>query len=98
MLVVSLYLSFLAPYSMSERLLDTITKYTGDQNQQEKSDPVIELLGAESTDASRTSSRISRQTITQSKVSTAKLATLLNEIIQEAGLIPRRLVDDGDIS
>ena len=98
MLVLSLYLAFLAPSIMSERLLDTIGKYGGVQDQQEKLDPVIDLLGVAPTDASRTSSRISRETIAQSKESTKKLATLLNEIIEEAELTPRRLIDGEDIA
>ncbi|MDE0532815.1 MAG: hypothetical protein OXI01_15410 [Albidovulum sp.] len=98
MLVVALYLAFLAPSVMSERLLDTIARFSGNQNQQETTDPVIDLLGIVPTDASRMSSRISRETIAQSKESTAKLATLLNEIIEEAELTPRRFVDGEDIA
>lgn len=98
MLVVSLYLAFLAPSTMSERLLDTIEKYSGEKDQHEKPDPVVDLLGVASTDASRTFTRISRETIAQSNGSTSKLASLLNEIIQEAGLTPRRLIDGEDIS
>ena len=98
MLVVSLYLAFLAPYIMSERLLDTIAEYAGEPNQREKSDPVIDLLGVASTDATRTSSPISRETIAQSNKSTAKLAALLNEIIQEADLTPRKFIDGQGIA
>ena len=98
MLIISLYLAFLAPSIMSERLLDTITKYRAEQDQQEKPDPVIELLGIASTDASRASSHISRETIAQSNESTAKLASLLKEIIKEAKLTPRKLIHGEDIT
>ncbi len=98
MLVVSLCLAFLVPSMMSERLLDTIEKYSGEQDQQEKSVPVFRLVRVADTDTSRTSSDISRETIAQSNQSTARLATLLNEIIQEAELTPRRLMDGEDIT
>ena len=98
MLVVALYLAFLAPSIMSERLLDTIEKFSGEQDQKEKTDQVVDLLGVASPDASRTSSRISRETIAQSNRSTAKLASLLSEIIEEAELTPRTLVDGEDMA
>ena len=98
MLVVSLGLAFLAPSMMSKRLRDSIVNYSGEQDQQEKADPVIHLLGVATTDASRTSPHISRETIAQSYESTAKLAILLNEIIQEAELTRRRLMDGEDIA
>ena len=98
LLVVALYLAFLAPSIMSERLLNTISKYSGEQNQHDQSDPVVDLLGVASPEASRTPSRISRETIAQSNRSTAKLATLLNEIIEEAELTPRRLMEGKDIA
>ena len=93
MLVVSLGLAFLVPSMMSKRLLGTITKYSEGQDQEERPDPVIHLLGVTTTDVSRTSSSISRETIAQSYESTAELATLLNEIVKEAELTPRRLID-----
>ena len=98
MLVVSLSLAFLAPSMMSKRLLDTIMNYSGEQDQQEKEDPEIHLLGVETTDASRMSPRISRETIGQSNEATVKLATLLNEIIQEADLTPKKLMDSKEIT
>ena len=98
MLIVSLYLAFLAPSTMSERLLDTIEKYSREPSQQEKPSAVIDFLGVASTDESRMFARISRETITQSNEATSKLASVLNEIIQETGLTPRRLIDSEDIS
>ena len=98
MLVVALYLAFLAPSIMSKRLLDTIAKYRGDEAQLEKTDPVVDLLGVASPDATRTSSQISWETIAQSSRSTEKLATLLSEIIEEAELTPRKLVDGEDMA
>ena len=98
MLVVSLYLAFLVPSMMSERLLGTIEKYGRTKDQQEKSDPIIHLLGVATTDVSSTSPRISHETIAQSNESTEKLATLLNEIVQEAGLTPRIFIDGKGIS
>ena len=97
MLVVSLGLAFLVPSMMSNRLLDTISKYREEQEQEESPAPVIDLVGVATTDLSRTSPRISQETITQSNESTEKLATLLSEIIREAGLTPRKLIEGEDI-
>ena len=98
MLVNSLGLAFLVPPMMSKRLLDTITKYSEEQNQEERPDLVVRFLGATTTDVSRISPPVSRETIAQSYASTEELAALLNEIVQEAELTPRRFMDDEDIS
>ena len=97
MLVVSLGLAFLAPSMMSKRLLGTIAKYNGEQEQEEHPDPTFGLVGVATPDASRTFSRVSQETIVKSNESTAKLATLLNEITQEADLTPRRFIDGEDV-
>lgn len=98
MLIVSLYLAFLAPSTMSKRLLDTIEEFSGEPNQQEKPSAAVDLLGVASTDESPRFTHISRETIAQSNESTSKLASLLNEIVQEAGLAPRRFIDGEDIA
>ena len=98
MLVVSLCLAFLAPSMMSERLLDTIAQYSREHDRQEPPDPVIDFLGVETTDATRTISVISRDTIVQSKKATAELVALSKEIIQEANLDPRKLIEGEDVA
>ena len=97
MLIVSLGLAFLAPPMMSERLLGTIAAYREGKDRDEEPDPVIRLLGVTTADISRPSPPISRETIVQSHESTAELAALLNEIVQEAGFAPRRLMDGENI-
>ncbi len=97
MLVVSLRLAFLVPSMMSARLLDTIAEYCGEQDQQEKKELVVQLFGVSTTDVAPTSPSISREMIARSNEVTAKLATLLDEIIREAEFTPERLIDGEDI-
>lgn len=99
MMVVALGLAFLAPHMMSKRVLDTISKYSGDQQQDQqerKLDPIVRFLGVATTETSQGSTDISHSTIEQSQQSTIALADILNEIGEEAELPKRISIDRGD--
>ena len=96
MLIDALGLAFLAPFMMSERLLDTIENNGGEQDRKGMPDPVIHFEEVATTDTSHAPPRISRATIAQSKEATAEVAILLSEIIRETGFTPRRLIDGED--
>lgn len=93
MLVDALCLAFLAPSMMSRRILDTIETSGWKRDQQDEPGPVAYLLGDPTADPSPSSVPISRMTVAQSHESTEGLAALLGEIVQDAGLTSRRLVD-----
>ena len=98
MLVDVLCLAFLAPSLMSRRVLDTIEKCSGKQSQDENPDPVVHLVDDAPAESSSTSLLISRKSVAQSFDATRRLATLLDQIVREKHLTPRRFFDDKDVA
>jgi hypothetical protein len=94
MLIAALGIAFIAPEMMAQRFMDTIAEFGGTDTTVPH-DPSIRLVGFGEADEPGPDhmARISRGSIRQSREQTSKLAALLLEISEAAGLSGRKLTD-----